>query len=92
MHEGADDLYVDVDRALTLKTLESMATPCSVIAIGGYLACRPRPELRLKPTSKVTVCDLKRDHSSLLKTNMKSCGNRAALRLTACTSAFAVTP
>jgi len=59
------------------RTLESIATPCSVKAWGGYLRCAPRPVF------KVTSCDLKAEASSLESSNMKSGGNRSRFRRTA---------
>ena len=59
------------------KTLESMATPCSVNAYGRYLRCDPRP------LSKITICDLKDTASCMCSRNMKSAGKRSRLRLTA---------
>ena len=75
------------------RTLESMATPCSVKAWG---RCR-------RPPLEITVCDLKSDTpmiaaasasgtvvrtlrdrtSASVSLNMKSAGNRSAFRLTA---------
>jgi hypothetical protein len=62
---------------LLRRTLESMATPCSVKANGRYFRCCPRPSF------KVTICDLKTSASASLTWNMKSSGNRARFRLTA---------
>ena len=76
---------------LLRRTLESMATPCSVKAYGRYLMFWPR--------FKITDCDLEvcfafsaeqrgiaRPASSQESWNMKSSGNLSALRRTACTS------
>jgi hypothetical protein len=49
-----------------LRTLEIMATPCSVKAYGKYFRCWPRPRI------KVEKCDLKELFSSWVKRNMKS--------------------
>jgi len=51
---------------LLLKTLESIATPCSVKTIGRYLT---------PPQLEVTNCDLKLANSSLVNSNIKSSGN-----------------
>lgn len=58
------------------KTLESMATPCSVNAYGGLLM----PILALG--LDVAICDIQFAVSSLLSRNMKSAGNLFRLRLT----------
>lgn len=70
---------------LLRKTLESIATPCSVKAIGAYL----RP---LRSALEITICDLHFSNSLALRTNIKSAGNRSPLRGTACFSALVVTP
>jgi len=49
-----------------LKTLESIATPCSVKTIGRYLT---------PPQLEVTNCDLKLANSSWVNSNIKSSGN-----------------
>jgi len=71
--------------ALSLfSTLESMATPCSVKAIGGYFACCP--------LFKVTFCDLKARSSSRDNSNMKSSGKRSVFLRTACFNTLVSTP
>src|SRR5713101_7849306 len=66
---------------LLRSTEESMATPCSVKAYGGYLTCAPRRSRSWPEFSKVTFCDLKRPTSSHARGNMKSAGKRSRLRL-----------
>ncbi len=51
---------------LLFSTLDNMATPCSVNAIGKYLS---------PPQLEVTICDLKLRNSFLFNLNMKSFGN-----------------
>jgi hypothetical protein len=75
-------MFTNVARLL-LRTLESMATPCSVNAYGRVL----RP-----PQIDVTICDFKLANSSLVSWNMKSSGNLSTLRFTACTNALVSTP
>ena len=80
------------------STVESMATPCSVKAIGAYCV-PPRvsrfevPTWYLKTAAlsapfEVTNCDLKVANYSAESTNIKSPGKRSAFRLTACLSTF----
>ena len=64
------------------KTLESMATPCSVKTIGGFLV----PPLPIG--FDITDCDIKRLNSCSSNTNMKSSGNLLRFLLTACVSAL----
>ena len=77
-------MFTKMARSL-LRTLESMATPCSVNAIGAYR----KP---LRSALEVTVCDLQVANSSGLSSNMKSAGKRTALRRTACFNALVGTP
>src|ERR1051326_8159451 len=56
-------------------SLESIATPCSVNARGGY---RRPPCAKLE----VAICDLKFSASSLVSRNMKSSGKRFLFRET----------
>ena len=67
---------------LLRRTLDSMAIPCSVTAIGEY---------RVPPQLEVTVCDLKPANLSLDSAIKKSWGNRSMLRCTACLRAFVST-
>ena len=57
-----------------LRTLESIATHCSVKAKGIYFECCP--------LFKVTICDLKALSSACVSSSMKSSGNRLIFRLT----------
>ena len=66
------------------RTLDNIATPCSVNAYGNVR--RPPHEL------EVTICDLKFEISRLVKRNMKSRGNRLAFRFTAWMRALVATP
>ena len=59
------------------RTLESIATPCSVKAKGAER--RPPWDSKLE----VTICDFKFCHSDLVSWNMKSAGKRSRLRFTA---------
>lgn len=61
---------------LLRRTLESIAMPCSVKAIGTYLT----PFLS---TVEITICDLHHWASSFERENMKSSGKRSAFLLTA---------
>jgi len=61
---------------LLLRTLDSMATPCSVKAMGGYL----KPILS---ALEVTNCDLQFSSYFFVNSNMKSSGNLSMLRRTA---------
>jgi len=62
--------------ALSLRsTLESIAIPCSVNAIGRYL---------LPPQLEVTICDLKLLNSCRVSSNIKSSGKRSVFLRTAC--------
>ena len=67
-----------------LRTLDSIATPCSVNAKGKYLEYRPG--------SKITFCDLRDRFSSFVSSNIKSLGNRFLFLLTACFSTLVSTP
>ena len=69
---------------LLFRTLDSMATPCSVNAKDKYLECWP--------LFKVTNCDLKDSCSSWLSRNIKSDGNLETFRLTACFRTLVSTP
>ena len=55
------------------STLESMATPCSVKAMGGWRS-------PWRSDLEITFCDLQFSSSSLLRTNMKSSGKRSLFR------------
>ncbi len=66
------------------RTLESMATPCSLKARGRYLECRPR--------SKIPKWNLRELCSAAVSWNMKSGGNRAMFRRTALFRFPVVTP
>ena len=68
---------------LLLRTLESIATPCSVKARGEY---------RRPPQLEVPKWNLKFSNSSTSNLNIKSSGKRFILRLTARFSAFVSTP
>ena len=57
------------------KTLESIATPCSVNAKGKNL---------LPPRFDITKCDIKFSHSTIENSNIKSEGNRPVFLFTAC--------
>ena len=66
------------------RTLDSIATPCSVKARGKYLEC--------SPLFKVPIWYLKDSYSSFVSSNMKSDGKRPRLRWTAWFNAFVSTP
>src|SRR6266404_4376267 len=65
------------------RTLDNIATPCSVKANGAAL----RP-----PQLEITNCDFKFRISAAVSWNIKSRGNRLILRLTAWTSTLGSTP
>ena len=81
--EGSHDLDVDLNGWSLLRTLDNIATPCSVKAIGIY---------RRPPQLEVTICDLKFSNSFLLSSNIKSVGKRPIFRRTACFKTFVCTP
>ena len=74
--ECAHDLDVDAIASALRRTLDNIATPCSVKAYGAFR----RPP---RPTFAVTICDLKDLVSCAVSRNMKSDGKRSRLRLTA---------
>lgn len=59
------------------STVESIATPCSVNAYGGF---------RIPPQLEVANCDFKLSHSTASNRNMKSEGNRPLFLFTASSS------
>ena len=65
------------------RTLDSIAMPCSVNAIGAWRG-------PMRSALEVTNCDRHSANSCGVRTNMKSSGNRPAFLLTAC-SGWAVT-
>lgn len=70
---------------LLRSTLDNIATPCSVNAIGAYRRpCRSALE--------VTNRDLQVSNSDPFRTNIKSSGNRSGLRRTACLRTLVSTP
>ena len=72
------------------KTEDSMATPCSVKAKGGYFGYLP-----IEDSFKVTNCNLILSFNALYSSwdnvNMKSSGNRSRFLRTACFKAFVST-
>src|SRR5437588_11133640 len=80
------------------RTLESIATPCSVKAKGRYLTFWPRFKVtfcdleRLLRWEVVTIRDLILSCSAFVSWNMKSDGNLCELRLTAWFNDLVVTP
>src|SRR5438552_12936492 len=84
-NKGAHDCDVHLHGARRLrKTLASMATPCSVKAIGAA-----PPNL---PRVGITFCDTSDSISFSLSSNMKSLGERPLFRRTVCLSARVSTP
>ena len=59
------------------NTLDNIATPCSVNALGGFRCPILSPEL------EVTICDFHSRVSSGVSLNIKSLGKRLAWRFTA---------
>src|SRR6266571_961477 len=77
-------IFAWIARSL-LRTVDNMATPCSVKAYGAY-------RLPPRPLFEVAICDLKNAPSSEVSWNMKSFGNRGRLRLTCSFRRLVVTP
>jgi hypothetical protein len=77
-------IFTWIARSL-LRTVDNMATRCSVKAYGVY-------RLPPRPLFEVAICDLKRATSSEVNWNMKSSGKRDRLRLTCSFIRLVVTP
>lgn len=65
------------------KMEESIATPCSVNAIGKYL---------VPPRFEVAICDLKDSNSFIESSNIKSAGNLERFLLTCSFNLLVPTP
>ena len=68
---------------LLFKTLDNMATLCSVNTIGKYLVASQL---------EVTICDLKFENSISVNSNIKSDGKRSRFHFTCCFKTFVSTP